>query len=630
MSALHYPPLWWWCWSSLLLWAGERAWRALVWLYINGFLGRCVSTPPITPSDQKLSIPSENWELHSFFPDVGPTDFAADLESHRGLPSPSRPSSYASSPKSKLSPISHPSSPTHSSPPPLLSTFSIPVGYAHAELLAGRTIRLRLVPPGRLTWAPGQHFLLCIPSVSKLVSHPFTCTSVCDQKQGDDGRMIMFLIRAKNGWTKDLWTTIVGLLIGGHRHPAQEAPMGTTLPTTGVLLKAWVDGPFGSPARINWSSYSAAMIVSGGSGVSFGIAVLEYLCLCMAGRNGRSLGGNVGRCDSFPMQRIRFIWILRDFGKFMLQAENAFINDPLTAHMQWCASILHRCKLLVPQEVLRVDLFVTNFSPLPPPLRPPGLSNARSVAAPGIPDASSSRPTSTLIEVKGVSLNGDDLISAQATDDSLVDLSFCGGDYRESAELGHEEHWLDLTNFDGENDDRMPGESSLNRAVKREGTIRRAITRKTMSRRTRRHPDGAVVSGSRSPIDLPTPTGETGELLSPKFIPLGYPSSSSLNSEDPGRTPTSSRPRSLVDENQLMEGSQDWKRRSIALMQEASEEVKLEIGGQEMRDVSIMAEFARQGRPKLDLILRDEVAMASGRIVVACEQIFNIISWLSE
>jgi hypothetical protein len=508
------------------------------------------------------------------------------------------------------------------------STFSIPVGYAHAEVLPGRTIRLRLVPPGRLTWAPGQHFLLCIPSVSKLVSHPFTCASVCDQKQGHDGRMIMFLIRAKNGWTKDLWTTIVGLLIGGHRHPAQEAPMGTTLPTTGVLLKAWVDGPFGSPARIDWSSYSAAMIVSGGSGVSFGISVLEYLCLCMAGRNGRSLGGNVGRSEVFPMQRIRFIWILRDFGKFMLQAENVFINDPLTAHMQWCASVLHRCKLLVPHEVLRVDLFVTNFSP--PPLRSLGLSDARNMAMPDIPDASFSRPTSTLIEVDGVPLNRDDLISAHTADDGLVDLSYYGGDYKESGELGHEEHWLDLTNFDGENDDRMPGESSLNRAVSREGTIRRAITRKTLSRVTRRHPDRAVDSGSSSRIDLPTPPRETDELISPIAVPPGGPSISSLNSEDPGRTPTSSRPRSWVNGNQLMEGSQGWKRRSMALMKEASEEVKLEIGDQEMRDVSIMAEFARPGRPKLDLILRDEVAMADGPIVVACEQIFNIISWLSE
>jgi hypothetical protein len=317
MSALHHPPLWWWCWFSLLLWAGERAWRASSWLYVNGFLRSRISVAPIASRDQKLSAPSESWEMRPFFLDVEATNFVADHENHtRGLSRHTRPSSYTPSPEPPLYHISRLSSSTHTLLPPVPSTSSIPVGYAHAEVLAGRTIRLRLIPPGHLTWAPGQHFLLCIPSISKFVSHPFTSASVCDtQKPGDDGRMIMFLIRAKNGWTKDLWTTVVGLLISGCRHPAQEAPVGITLPPTGVLLKAWVDGPFGSPARTNWSLYSTAMIVSGGSGVSFGISVLEYLCLCMSGRNGRYLGGNMGRNKAFSMRRIRFIWILRDFGE---------------------------------------------------------------------------------------------------------------------------------------------------------------------------------------------------------------------------------------------------------------------------------------------------------------------------
>lgn len=305
MSALHYPPLWWWCWSSLLLWVGERVWRVSNWVYINGFLGSRVSVSSIAPRNEKLSTHGQSLEMHSVFPDVEPTSLAVDHESYTpGLSRHPRPSSYSAS-------------------------STIPAGYAHAEILAGRTIRLRLIPPGRLTWAPGQHFLLCIPSVSKFVSHPFTCASVCDeQKPGVDGRMIMFLIRAKNGWTQDLWTTVVGLLIGGRRHPAQEAPVGTTLPTTGVLLKAWVDGPLGSPARTNWNLYSTAMVVCGGSGVSFGISVLEYLCLCMAGRDGRHLGGNVGRSKVFPVQRIRFIWILRDFGELMYAIGKRFFQRP--------------------------------------------------------------------------------------------------------------------------------------------------------------------------------------------------------------------------------------------------------------------------------------------------------------
>jgi FAD binding domain-containing protein len=298
MSALHHPPLWWWCWLTLMLWGGERIWRAASWLYLNGFLGSRFSVAPMALTNH--STHSQGWELSSMFPDVESSS-----------------SPYATYSKVPLYHHTRLSS-THSLLPPVPSTFIIPVGYAHAEILAGRTIRLRIVTPGRLTWAPGQHFQICIPLLSKFSSHPFTVASVCDtQKLGNDGRTIAFLIRAKNGWTKDLWTTVVGLLSHGQRHPPNEVSEGTILPTTGVLLKAWVDGPFGSPVRTNWSLYSTAVIVSGGSGASFAISVLEYLCLCMAGRDGRSLGGTMGRRDSFSMRRIRFIWILRDFGELL-------------------------------------------------------------------------------------------------------------------------------------------------------------------------------------------------------------------------------------------------------------------------------------------------------------------------
>ncbi len=257
MSALHHPPLWWWCWLTLMLWGGERIWGAAGWLYLNGFLGSRSSIAPMALTNQKHITHNQGWELRSMFPDVE-------------------------------------------------SGSSLSMG--------------RFVPPGRLIWAPGQHFQICIPLISKFSSHPFTVASICDtQKLGNDGRTIAFLIRAKNGWTKDLWTTVVGLLSHGQRHPPNEIPEGTILPTTGVLLKAWVDGPFGSPERTNWSVYSTAVIVAGGSGASFAISVLEYLCLCMAGRDGRSLGGTMGRGDSFSMRRIRFIWILRDFGELSVR-----------------------------------------------------------------------------------------------------------------------------------------------------------------------------------------------------------------------------------------------------------------------------------------------------------------------
>ncbi|KAI0306451.1 hypothetical protein B0F90DRAFT_1808149 [Multifurca ochricompacta] len=632
MSALHYPPLWWWCWLSLLLWGGERTWRATNWIYINGFLSSSVYAPQIASVNQ-LATRTQGWEMYSISPGIEPDTNPDHGRYAQVLP---QPSFHSDSGSQKPPPYHsvHFASSTHSLLPPVPSTFSIPVGYAHAEVLAGRTVRLRLIPPGQVTWAPGQHFLLCIPSVSKFVSHPFTCASVCDeQKPGDDGRAIMFLIRAKNGWTKDLWTTIVGLVADGRRHPAQEAPVGTTLtlPTTGVLLRAWIDGPFGSPTRTNWGLYSTAVIISGGSGVSFGVSILEYLCLCMTGRDGHYLGGNVKRNQVSAVRRIRFIWILRDF-----------------AHMQWCASILQRCKSLGPPESLQLDLFVTNFNPSLSHTLGPG--DVGSMVTPTVPNTSSFVASSPRYEDTGVYLDQDDFIEAENPDGDYVDLSYYTGEYNESGELGHEEHQLDLTNFDGDNDDQMPGETTLNRALKKEGTIRRALTRKVKgSHIIKRSLQEGHVFGSTKPLNSPAPLGETSHVLPSSFRYLDDAASLSYdNFVRPQLSPRSSRVSILSDApptpqapspikiwdtsgygDRSKEGLQDWKRRSTssaisqassmqALIREVSGELKLELGDKEMRDISIMAEFARPGRPKLDLILQDEVGRAGGRIVVAC------------
>ncbi|KAH9079544.1 hypothetical protein EDB83DRAFT_2503959 [Lactarius deliciosus] len=622
MSALHHPPLWWWCWFALLLWAGERTLRATNWVYVNGYLGSPVHVPPTTSSGLRLSTRGQFMEMRSASPDQESIDFSIDNKHYAKNIHRDSLSMYHSPDSEHTHHSKHRStSSTTSFLTPVLPTFSVPIGYGHAEVLAGRTIRLRLIPPGQLTWAPGQHFLLCIPSVSRLVSHPFTCASVCDeQKPGDDGRMITFLIRARNGWTKNLWTTVVSLLADGRRHPAQESP--GTLPSSGVLLRTWVDGPFGSPVRTNWGLYSSAVIISGGSGVSFGISVLEFLCLCMAGRDGRYLGGKVGKVSA--MRRIRFIWILRDF-----------------AHMQWCASVLHRCRSLVPRESLQLDLFVTNFNPSVPL----GYNDIGNSTSPGDLD---SITLPSVSEGHGVSFDEDGFIDDQVPDD-FVDLSYYTGEYNETGELGHEEHRLDLTNFDGEHDDRMPGETSLNRTLKKEGTIRRALTRKARARRRGKPSlEEKPVLDSRRPPDSPMFNAETNYLLDSPVHPLRNSPGPSADTSAKRRSylkpaslslpsvPTTPWSPSLGDwdtpspRDRLMDGSLDWDRKRVSstfsqmssslqpLVREAPKGVELEVGDQEMRDVSIMTEFARPGRPKIDSILKDEAGRTSGRVVVAC------------
>ena len=293
---------------------------------------------------------------------------------------------------------------------------------------------------------------------------------------------------------------------------------------------------------------------------------------------------------------------------------------------------------------------MTNFNP--PPSRALRSSDAGSLLPSSISDTSFSSATPGSIEVKGVALDQDDLIEAQMPDADYVDLSYYMGDYTMDGELGHEEHRLDLTNFDGDNDDRVRGESTLNRALKKEGTVRRAITRKkTESRRPKRFSAARVDPKSRRLPTLPTfseeavqpepspppqplesPAAPSGDALGRQYAAATQSSHLSIQSID---TPVPHTPSSIeLDksgyEDGYKEGSQHIKRMSTmsiasqessrqALMREVVEEPQLELGEQEMRDISVMAEFARPGRPKLDMILRDEVGRASGRIVVGCE-----------
>jgi hypothetical protein len=185
-----------------------------------------------------------------------------------------------------------------------------PPGYAHAQLLAGGMVRLRFVSSAFLPWAPGQHFLINIPSVSKRTSHPFAVASVHDYHGPDSGKVMVFLIRATYGWTMDLWDAVVKLIIAEQVYPSGEHP--SKLPTRGVVMRTYAHGPFGSAAHARWGTHSTVLIIVGGTGVSFGLSVLEYICLCLSGRGGQHLSGRQGKSE-FVTSRVRFVWIIREF-----------------------------------------------------------------------------------------------------------------------------------------------------------------------------------------------------------------------------------------------------------------------------------------------------------------------------
>jgi hypothetical protein len=158
---------------------------------------------------------------------------------------------------------------------------------------------------------------LCVPGVSRFTTHPFTIACACDEAStgvGARGREIVLIIRARTGFTRMLWEEIVH----GSGHHAQTS---TGKERRGILLRATIDGPFGSSVREDWDRYSSALLVAGGSGVAFALSVLEALCL-------RIVNGG----KEVKTKRIRFVWMIREYGASLCHACCA-LADVWVQHM---------------------------------------------------------------------------------------------------------------------------------------------------------------------------------------------------------------------------------------------------------------------------------------------------------
>ncbi|KAF9218400.1 hypothetical protein BS17DRAFT_798591 [Gyrodon lividus] len=709
-AALHHPTVWWWCWAALAVWAGERLWRGTWWIYTNGFIGG-MSPKTLPPPSHSKTASRDTWEMDHFSIETASLHFPLDSSSIR---SPSPLSPYYLNDKSPIS-SGRLTSASASRPSPafifpserdlsgstrsrVLPPYLPPPGYAHAELLSGRTIRLRLITPGFLPWAPGQHFLVNIPSVSRLTSHPFTCTSVCDDESPtDEGRMMMFLVRAKNGWTQDLWDLVTQMT--AERFPGDvPATFGpASLPKRGVLLRAYVDGPFGSSKRARWGNYSTGVIIAGGSGVSFGLSLLQYMCLCLAGRDGRHLGGRPGGWGrkGVDMKRVRFIWLIREY-----------------SHVQWCASIIRRCISMVPSSALQVDIYVTNFKPIlmrPPALPPLSIpTQTRFDPDPTITGEELQPPHPRFTRDNVARFRSDSTGSVESNEShaSDVDLSYYMGEYPvdppvDDMNVAHQTNILDLTNFDGDDDTALPGEANLTRKVKKEGKIRRSQSRKfgkvaemmgnddaravhilTHSlgqthahaqamahvhppplasfhpRRTLRLSALSAQSTDRllpiSPLSE-RPTSATSEMdgYSPLSLFSPYADSPTRPKLPPGSeppvidlTPTvslvtppiaCSEPGSPTRSSQSYSDgkSEALSSRTVMTWQipmtktmnvhnaslasaSSNPQIRFEIDEQEARDINVISEHARPGKPKLDKVIADEVEGSKGAVVVAC------------
>lgn len=206
---------------------------------------------------------------------------------------------------------------------------TIPRGYALAQLLPGRVIKLTLHTPRHMNWKAGQHVQLTLPSVRWWQSHPYSIVNAQHMTEalieqnlptGDrSGSEIVLLMSVRKGFTRRLFKSICQKRRRLVSHDNGNA--ASTGQSNGVLIRAQTYLAAGSAARVHWDDFSTVVLFAAGTGVTYTVSVLQHLCYMMAEKDaalrGEQLSWSRGKKDRKPtnVSRVRFVWVLRDYGE---------------------------------------------------------------------------------------------------------------------------------------------------------------------------------------------------------------------------------------------------------------------------------------------------------------------------
>ncbi|TDL20532.1 hypothetical protein BD410DRAFT_366096 [Rickenella mellea] len=117
-------------------------------------------------------------------------------------------------------------------------------------------------------WRAGQHVRLRVLSTELgklgwLEAHPFTIASASDSESGEG---MVLMCKRLGGWTGKLYDAASRAVYYGSEDGYGHRKM-----------KILVEGPYGGLGHMLLHSYTGALIVAGGSGISFSLCVLEDL-----------------------------------------------------------------------------------------------------------------------------------------------------------------------------------------------------------------------------------------------------------------------------------------------------------------------------------------------------------------
>ncbi|SCZ88186.1 BZ3500_MvSof-1268-A1-R1_Chr2-1g04245 [Microbotryum saponariae] len=617
---IHHRPLMWWPIIAAIVWGAERLCRLLVQLHVNGVTkGIGLRPKPSKTSASSFSVLGA--EKIDGYTDGKGRLFGPGAVDEASMPLANSGAPHASTTNHHVYPPSAQSQhlPYLPSPAPSYSALNYnipnararqlpPPGFASAQILPGRTIRLTIHTPRAVRWQPGQHVFLTLPTLRLFQAHPYTI-ACCDERTKGiapiggastiEGSEITMLIRAQRGFSKTLWDHVVK-----ERKEKEASGLPAAECFKGVELRALIGWPLGSSCRTSWGQYESLLIFCGGTGVTFGISVLEYICRRLARRDADD--------RKYKTSRVRFVWILREF-----------------AHLTWVAPTLRRCLDMVDPSQLQVEVFVSRDPPSLKYQQPsttylPGENYE--FAAPSPPFARSHRAASP---GRGDSGDESDFEEEGSMRTRLFQRAYPTAMYGEAVESV-----TDLVLFDGEDDYRTPGEAEMSSKVKKVGKIRRALSRRNRSEPTEStmpYIGAKAPSPYRSEVRDPFTAPEYNRSYSE--VALGTDRRHVGRSDSPASkgayedTPDQSF--GVEEENSYRLGPSqtkstslhrlvDSRRSSFRPTTTADEDGLLDVSAEDQADLDIVAEFAKPGYPKLAEILDAEVNTSKGKTMVAC------------
>ena len=231
-------------------------------------------------------------------------------------------------------------------PLPELDVTRVEVPSINAGWRAGQHIRLRVLTlqMGWLAWAE---------------THPFTIANASHSPEG-----MVLLCKRAGDWTRKLFDVA--------KVSNKEGGMGSR-------VKVVVEGPYGGPGHTIYSSFSAAVLVVGGSGITYALSVIQDLIK-------KDLKGES------RVKSIDLVWSVPDPANLspLLPLLSSLIQESLYTPFRVCVFYTRAPTGKQPPFFTRTlldDLFPGQYQ-CPPPRspQPPGLNRNQSIRTPpGLP-----------------------------------------------------------------------------------------------------------------------------------------------------------------------------------------------------------------------------------------------------